>query len=268
MKPSDSNLQTILQHRRGAILEITLNRPEARNALSFSDLEALHLTITQASMDKNIRAISLTGAGSVFCAGGDLKSIFLDDTPSPMDIRDYLCSGIRPVIKAILSCDKPVVAVLNGPVAGAGIGIALSTDIVIAGANASLIPAFTKLGGMADSGTLYLMVQNIGELRTKEIMMRGRTLEADEAQALGLYSRVFANNEVENEAKKILDELSNGPTIAHALTKKVLRDAVRMPFDSFMEFEAMTMAVLRTTEDKQEGVRAFAEKRAPVFRGR
>ncbi len=251
--------------RRGAVLEILLNRPQVRNALGREQFRALRAAFEQAAEDPEVRAVSISGAGSVFCAGGDLKSIFVSKTPGA--IRQVLNRSIRPLLRAMQDCDKPIVVVLNGSVAGAGIGIALAADMIVASEAAEFVPAFGRIGAMPDSAALYFLVQNIGLLRTKEIVMRNRTLSAREAQSLGLYNIVVAPDRLVEEARTIVDELASGPTVAHALMKKALRDAVRLPFDAFMDIESLSMAFLITTQDKAEGLLAFKEKRAPKFTG-
>jgi 2-(1,2-epoxy-1,2-dihydrophenyl)acetyl-CoA isomerase len=252
--------------RRGAVLEITIDRPQVRNALDRDSIEALRAAFARAAAEHEVRAVVLTGEGVAFCAGGDLKSIF--DAHGPLHIRRFLDLTMRPLIHAMMALDKPILAVLNGVVAGAGIGIAMAADMIIACEEASLVPAFGRIGAMPDSGTLYFLAQNIGMLRAKEIVMLNRTLGAGEAQALGLYNRVVPRERLTDESAALADELARGPTIALGLAKKALRDALRLPFDAFMDLESLSMALLISTEDQREGIAAFNEKRTPVFAGR
>lgn len=261
-----SNDQTVAVSRRGAVMELRITRPHVRNALDAACLRALSAGLDEAARDRSVRAVTLTGEGPVFCAGGDLKSIF--KTHEPQEVLHFLDIEMRPLIRAILTLDKPVLAVLNGPAAGAGISLVMAADLVLACEEASFVPAFGKIGAMPDSGALYFLAHRLGMARAKEIVLLNKTLTAHEAKDCGLYNWVVPGNALEAEGRKIADQLAAGPTVAHGLAKKALRDAIRLPFDAFMDVEALSMAFLISTEDQKEGLAAFAEKRSPVFKGR
>lgn len=252
--------------RRGAVLDVRINRPQVRNALDGNTISGLTETFEAAARDPAVRAVTLTGQGSSFSAGGDLKSIF--ESREPQHIRRFLDLTMRPLIRAMLTLDKPILAVLNGAVAGAGIGLALAADMLIASERAQFVPAFGRIGAMPDSGTLYFLTQALGLHKVREIVMLNKTLSAYEAQDLGLCNWVVPAADLEAESRRIADELAAGATVAHGLTKRALRDAARLPFDAFMDLESLSMALLVTTEDQAEGIRAFLEKRAPRFVGR
>lgn len=261
-----SQEQTIAVSRRGAVMEICITRPQVRNALDAVCVRALSDALAQAARDESVRAVTLTGEGPVFCAGGDLKSIFKSHSPS--EVLHFLDIEMRPLIRAIVMLDKPVLAVLNGPAAGAGISLVMAADLVLASEEAAFIPAFGKIGAMPDSGALYFLAHRLGMTRAKEIVLLNKTLTAQEATDIGLYNWTVPASELTKEAHKIADQLAAGPTMAHGLAKKALRDALRMPFDAFMDIEALSMAFLITTEDQKEGLAAFGEKRPPKFQGR
>lgn len=260
-----SQEKTISVSRRGAVMEISITRPQVRNALDAACVRALSGAFAEAARDPAIRAVSLTGEGPVFCAGGDLKSIFKNHSPS--EVLHFLDIEMRPLIRSIVMLDKPVLAVLNGPAAGAGISVVMATDLVLASEEASFIPAFGKIGAMPDSGALYFLAHRVGMTRAKEIVLLNKTLTAKEATDIGLYNWTVPASELTKEGQKIADQLAAGPTVAHSLAKKALRDALRMPFDAFMDVEALSMAFLITTEDQKEGLKAFGEKRPPNFQG-
>lgn len=260
------NSKTVSISISEGVMTVYMNRPDARNSLNKEMMLALNDAFDIAAKNTQVRVVKLTGEGPVFCAGGDLKEIFQENT-TPLDIKNLLDFYIRPIISKMLNLNKPIVTVLNGPAAGAGLGLVLASDMVIADEKASFITAFGQIGAMPDSGVMYLMVQNIGLLQAKNIVMRSQTLSAQEARDLGLYTYVMESDQLEAFSLEILKELSSGPTIAMGFAKQAMRDASRMTFDAYMDAESLAMAVISTTEDKKEGVTAFKEKRRPFFKG-
>ena len=183
-----------------------------------------------------------------------------------MDIKNLLDFYIRPIISKMLNLNKPIVTVLNGPAAGAGLGLVLASDMVVAHEKSSFITAFGQIGAMPDSGVMYLMVQNMGLMQAKNVVMRSQTLSAEQARDLGLYTYVVTADKLEEFSHEILKELSSGPTVAIGFAKQALRDASRISFEAYMDAESLAMAVISTTDDKKEGVSAFKEKRPANFR--
>ena len=261
------NKKIVLVNLDSGVLTIQMNRPESRNSLNKDMMTSLSEAFDHAAKNDAVRVVQLKGAGSVFCAGGDLKEIFQAGTAA-MDIKNLLDFYIRPIISKMLNLNKPIVTVLNGPAAGAGLGLVLASDIVIASEGASFITAFGQIGAMPDSGVMYLMVQHMGLMRAKDIVLRSKTLTATEAKDLGLYTHVVEAKDLDQFTTGILDELKNGPTVALGFAKQALRDAGRMTFDAYMDSESLAMAVISGTDDKKEGVTAFKEKRQPIFKGK
>lgn len=256
----------VRHEQQGAIAHITLARPAARNALDGDTLDQLTQAMTGADRDPQVRAIVLSGDGPVFCAGGDLRAIFTGATPD--SVRRFLNDRMRPALRSIMQADKPVIAALNGPVAGAGISLALACDFIVADPTADFIPAFGKIGAMPDSAAIYLLVQYLGVVAARDIVLRSRSLSAAEARQVGIYHSVSAPASVAAEAQALAESLAGEPTIALALGKRALREAIRLPFDAYMDGEAVAMAFLHTTQDLAEGFDAFKNKRQPVFNGR
>lgn len=251
--------------RDGAVARITLNRPEVRNALNRALLDEITSVLEQLNRDPAVRCVLITGAGPVFCAGGDLKDLFTG--AEPIGIRNLLSQRIRPLSKNLLTLDKPLVCVLNGAVAGAGLAFPLAADFVLATPQASFVTAFGKIGAIPDAGVMYLLAHHLGLLRAKEIVLRARTLPAEEALALGLYSEVVPAEDLAARAGALAQEYASGATLAMVLAKHALRDALRMPLDAFLDLEAACQGLMHASHDHREGVQAFLEKRAPRFTG-
>ena len=261
-----TNSKTVSVSIVEGVMTICMSRPDARNSLNKEMMLALSDAFDIAAKNDHVRAVKLTGEGSVFCAGGDLKEIFQENT-KPMDIKNLLDFYIRPIISKMLNLNKPIVTVLNGPAAGAGLGLVLASDMVVAHEKSSFITAFGQIGAMPDSGVMYLMVQNMGLMQAKNVVMRSQTLSAEQAKDLGLYTYVVAADKLEEFSHEILKELSSGPTVAIGFAKQALRDASRISFEAYMDADSLAMAVISTTDDKKEGVSAFKEKRRPLFKG-
>jgi 2-(1,2-epoxy-1,2-dihydrophenyl)acetyl-CoA isomerase len=256
----------LLTNLRGGVLELRINRPESRNALNGETIQAMTVALDCAGRDPEVRAVLLTGEGRAFCSGGDLKSIFTSHEPT--HIRRFLDLNTRPMIRSLQILDKPILAAINGVVAGAGIPLALAADLVIASDQARLVMGYGKIGTMPDSGALYFLAQSLGLSRARELVLLDQTLTAARALELGLYHRVVPDAELPVAARALAEQLAAGPTLAMGLSKKALRESLRLSFDAFMEVEALSMALLVGSEDQREGIAAFNEKRQPRFRGR
>ena len=261
----DTGTSHLLADLDSGILTLTLNRPEARNALNAELAAELLAYLRQAATDDDIRAVVITATGDLFSAGGDLSTV---GNSSPLELRSFINDGIRQVISQIQTMNKPVLAALNGPVAGAGIGLALACDIVVANDSAAIVIAFGKIGLIPDAGIMQQLVQNVGLLRAKEIVLGCEPITAERAAEMGLYNLVVPEEQFDSAVAGWAERLANGPTLAMGMAKNILREAARMSFDSFMDLEANSQALVKTSEDHAEGVTAFLEKRNPTFSGR
>lgn len=250
---------------RDQVLRITLNRPAARNALNLAIIDGLREALIEANRNADIRCVLITGTGPVFSAGGDLKQLASD--PRPLYVREVLNQHFRPAIRLLMTLDKPVITALNGPVAGAATTFALAADQVIARENAAFIPAFLNIGAVPDAGMAYLLVQSLGLIRAKDILLRSRVLSARQALEYGLYTEVVEEADFAALVEQRVREFAAGPTITYGLVRNALREAPHMSFEAFMDLEAVSQAILHTTHDHREGIQAFIDKREPHYQG-
>jgi 2-(1,2-epoxy-1,2-dihydrophenyl)acetyl-CoA isomerase len=249
--------------RDGAVLTITLNRPDVLNAFNRAMHEALAAALKEARSDE-IRAVIVTGAGRGFCVGQDLTEF----REAPGDISDRLRSTYHPNIHAVRALEKPVIAAVNGPAAGAGLSFACACDIRIAADAVTFIPAFINIGLVPDSGGTFFIARLLGGARAFEWLTSGRSLTAAEAQAWGLVSEVVEAERLSARAAELAASLAASPTRAIGMTKRLFDAASNNTLDEQLELEAQLQSAATKTEDFREGVAAFLEKRPPEFKGR
>ena len=248
--------------RAGAVLTITLNRPDVLNALNADVHAALQAALQEAAGD-DVRAVVITGAGRGFCVGQDLTEF----REAPGDIRERLESTYHPTIRAIRELQKPVIAAVNGAAAGAGLSFACACDIRIAADTATFIPAFINIGLIPDSGGTYFVTRLLGPARTFEWFITGRRLTAAEAHAWGLVSEVVEADALPERAAELAARLAAAPTRAIGMTKRLVDHAWDAALDEQLAREAESQSAATHSEDFREGVNAFLEKREPKFRG-
>ncbi len=248
---------------KNSIGYITLNRPDKLN--SFNRDMALQL---QSILDKcrttEVRCVLITGAGNAFSAGQDLAEV---PDPAVKGMSNILAEQLNPLVTKIRALEKPVIAAVNGVAAGAGANIALCCDIVVASQSASFIQAFSKIGLIPDSGGTHILPRLIGWQKASALMMLGDKISADEAERLGMVYKVFKDEHFAEESKKIAITISQMPTKGLALTKKILQMSFTNSFEQQLQDENMIQQQAAQTADFKEGVKAFLEKRQPVFRG-
>jgi 2-(1,2-epoxy-1,2-dihydrophenyl)acetyl-CoA isomerase len=248
--------------RDGAVLTITLNRPEVLNALNGAMHEGLAAALHEAA-EPDVRAVVLTGAGRGFCVGADLSELPRD----PRAIRELLRRRFNPNIRTICRLEKPVIAAVNGPAAGAGLALAMACDLRLAAESASFVPAFIGIGLVPDSGLSHTLPRLIGPPAAFEWLVSGRKMTAREAAERGLVSRVVPDGELAAATVALADDLARKPTVAVGLTKTLIAHAGEITLDEQLDLEAQLQAVAAGTADFAEGVAAFLEKRPPDFTG-
>jgi 2-(1,2-epoxy-1,2-dihydrophenyl)acetyl-CoA isomerase len=253
-------MSEVLTERDGAVLTITLNRPEVFNAFNAALHAALAAALEEAA-DPGVRAVVITGAGRGFCAGQDLKEF----SEMPESIRERLEQTYHPNIRAIRGLAKPVIAAVNGPCAGAGLSLACACDLRIAADTATFVPGFIGIGLVPDSGGSWFVHRLLGFARAFEWMTSNRKLTAAEAHAWGLVSEV--TGDLPARAAALAAEYAALPTRGIGLTKRLFEHAYTASLDEQLELEAALQQEATGTADFAEGVAAFIEKRPPEFRG-
>ncbi|MFJ6391350.1 enoyl-CoA hydratase/isomerase family protein [Streptomyces sp. NPDC091972] len=250
----------------GHVSHLTLNRPEVLNALTPGGRDLLVELLAHASADPDVRAVVLTGTGRGFCAGADLRGA--PTATAPGDVARTIRLGAQRLIAAVLDCEKPVIAAVNGTAAGLGAHLAFACDLVLAAESARFVEVFVRRGLVPDGGGAHLLTRLIGPQRAKELMFFGDALGAADAERLGLVNRVVPDGELEKTAREWATRLATGPTRALALTKQLVNTALDTDRTTAFAAEAAAQEINMTTTDAKEGVASFVERRTPVFRGR
>jgi len=252
------DFETILFEKEERVCRISLNRPEAMNALSNKMREELILAINEVEKDDEIRLLVITGKGKAFCAGGDVKGMGTQERP------------INPsqIILRLANLEKPVISAVNGVAAGGGCNLALAGDIILASDQARFIQSFVRIGLVPDWGGMYFLPRLVGMAKAKELMFTGEAIDAREAERIGLVSKVFPSEEFEGAMNGLAKKLAAGPPKSLSLIKKILNWGQQSDLKTVMELEHLAQGICRETEDHKEGLRAFKEKREPNFIGK
>ncbi|AOR33703.1 enoyl-CoA hydratase [Streptomyces fodineus] len=258
----------LLVAARDQILHLTLNRPDSLNALTPDLRNALVARLTEASADPDVRVVVLTGTGRGFCAGADLRGDAASGDRLPGDVARMLRQGAQRLIAAVLDCEKPVIAAVNGTAAGLGAHLAFACDLILAAESARFIEVFVRRGLVPDAGGAYLLPRLLGPHRVKELLFYGDALPAPDAERLGLVNRVVPDADLPKTAREWATRLAAGPTRALALTKHLVNASLDTDRATAFAAEAWAQEINMTTEDARDGLRAFAERREVRFRGR
>lgn len=266
-KPADPLHSLVLHATDNGVSWITLNRPEAMNAVTWEQRERVIGLLAEASADPAVRAVVLTATGRGFCAGADLRGAPATGERVPGDVARTIRLGAQRLIAAVLDCEKPVIAAVNGTAAGIGAHLAFACDLVLAAGSAKFIEVFVRRGLVPDGGGAYLLPRLIGPQRAKELMFFGDSLPAAEAERLGLVNRVVPDEELAATAREWAQRLAEGPTRSIALTKQLVNASLDADRSMAFAAEAMAQEINMTTQDANEGVASFVERRAPKYRG-
>lgn len=257
--------ETVLVDRADGVATVTLNRPEARNALDMRMREELAGVFDELEADETVRVIILTGAGGHFCAGGDVKSMVKRHTAADGRARVELLNRF---VLRLFHFPKPTLAMVDGFAVGAGCNIALGCDIVIASDRARFGEVFAKIGLVPDGGGTWLLPRLVGLSKAKELVFSADIIDAAEALRIGLVNRVVPAAELEAATRALAARIAAGPPGTLALAKSLLNRGATTELAAALELEAFAQGQAITSEDHAEGVRAFLEKRPPKFSGR
>ncbi|GAB4503208.1 MAG: enoyl-CoA hydratase-related protein [Anaerolineales bacterium] len=253
-------MTTLLTDLQSATLTIRLNRPERANAFNFEMITELQEALRQAARDSQVRCLVLTGAGRAFSAGHDVTEMLAAQGKN-VSYREHLQKTYNPLILQIRRLEKPVIASINGPVAGAGLGVALACDLRLAAETATFTVGFTGIGLVPDSAVSLLLPALIGLGRTTEFTFSNQPIAAEQALAWGLVNRVTSEADLPQETTKLTDRLAAGPLGAYGLTKRLFNKNVLPNLEEALDYEAHLQEIARRSEEHRQGVRAFLDKR-------
>jgi len=260
---------TLLVENKDAVRIITLNRPDKLNAFNDEITFKLQDALKEAEKDAGTRAIIITGAGRGFCAGQDLASRSINfEAGQRVSLGDSIRRRYNPVIIRIRRMEKPIIAAVNGVAAGAGASLALACDFRIAADTVSFIQSFTKVGLIPDSGSTFFLPRLIGFTKAMELIFTADKLPAKEALELGLVNKVVPQDQLMTETLEFAERLARGPTKAFGLTKRAVNRAIFPDLEELLDYEASLQEIAGRSDDFEEGVKAFIEKRQPVYSGK
>ena len=267
----DTGTTELLCEVRDGVAVITLNRPEARNALSDKLTPALRTQIRERGEDPEVGALLITGAGTAFCSGGDVKGMGGRGPRGQMSYEERL-ADLRwrqaNLTGALVALRKPTVAALPGAAAGAGLAIALACDVRIAATSAFASTGYAKIGLSGDYGIAWLLTRTVGPARARELMFTSDRIDSERAERIGLFNRVVPDDKMRDAAFEFARTLAQGPRVALRNMKDNLDDALHIDYPTALHREAERLVQASRTEDHKEAVKAFVEKRKPVFKGK
>ena len=262
----------IRREQRGRIVTLTMNRPEERNAIgSHADCAELVDAVQAAAADPQVAVLILTGAGSAFSAGGNLKAmrerVGIGPLDSPLATRNNYRRGIQRIPQALWDCELPMIAAINGHAIGAGLDLACMCDLRIAAQGAKLASSFIKMGIVPGDGGAYFLPRAVGLAKAAEMMLTGEPIGADEALACGLVSRVVPADALPAEALALAERIAANPPQTLRLVKRLLREAQHARLPEVLQLSAAFQALVHETDDHREALAAFFDKRTPQFKG-
>jgi 2-(1,2-epoxy-1,2-dihydrophenyl)acetyl-CoA isomerase len=267
MTMPETGYSTLVVEFADGVAEVTLNRPEAANAMNGEFFREFHDAVLRIDADDAVRAVVITGAGRFFAAGGDLKDFAGHGEDMPRYLK-WCTTLFHAAVARLNRMNPPVIMAVNGVAAGAGFSLALAGDLALAAESARFTMAYTRAGLTPDGSSSYFLPRLVGLRRAKELTITNRMLSAAEALDWGIVSRVVPDAELMSAARALARELATGPTLAFGAAKRLLDAGVNSTLETAMENEAESIAAMARTSDGRGGIAAFIEKRTPEFNGR
>jgi 2-(1,2-epoxy-1,2-dihydrophenyl)acetyl-CoA isomerase len=257
--------ETIILKKEEGVATIILNRPDRRNAITSTMSAELLKATEELGWDDAVKVVVITGAGPAFCAGGDLESLL---GATPLEIAEVIRKGGTRIILNLRKMLKPVIVSVNGAAVGAGCNLALAGDIIIASENARFGEVFVNIGAHPDWGGTYFLPRLVGVTKACELFFTGKTLDAKEAERIGLVNEVVPADLLETRTRELALSLARGPSVAIGLIKNSIYQGLETDLASALENEAKAQALCFLTDDLKEGLKSFLEKRPPAFTGK
>ncbi len=257
---------TVLVEQADGIATVTLNRPDARNALDLVMREELEATLAGLEAEPTVRVLVLRGAGEHFCAGGDVK--FMQASRMSASEGQQRVEAMNRAILALARFRTPTIAMVDGYAVGAGCNLALACDLVVASDRARFGEVFARIGLIPDGGGIYLLPRRVGLARAKELVFTAEIIEAADAERIGLVNRVVPTGELTAQTQALARRIAAGPPRAHAMAKSLLNRSFALDLETSLAWEGLAQGMMIESEDHREGLTAFFEKRSPRFTGR
>ena len=259
--------ETIILQKEDGVATITLNRPDKLNSWNVELIDEVIKVANELNHDDTVRAVILTGAGRAFCAGGDLSLPIFDMRGYSLEMKNFF-HKVNMIPLSLRNLTKPIIAAVNGPAVGAGCAMAMVCDIIIASEAATFGMAFVNVGYHPDAGASYLLPRLVGVNRACELIFTGRTIDAAEAERIGLVNKVVPADALMAAAKEMAVKVADGPSVAISLAKSCIYNGLQMTLEQALESEVHAASLILQTEDQKEGTNAFREKRKPKYKGR
>lgn len=257
----------VLYDVEGAVAVISFNRPKSQNAFSAEMIEGLHHFFDEARKDNSVKGIILTGKGDAFCAGGDVRAMAAGKLRG-WDMKRFLWEGVHRVILLIEDLDKPLLASINGAATGAGMGLALMSDLRVCSERARFSESFVKLGLVAGDGDAYFLPRIVGMSKALELLLTGDLITAEQALQFGIVNKLVPHEQLMTESLAMMERIIRNPPLAVRMMKRAVYQAQTSTLRNHLDYISSQISLLSETEDHLEAARAFMEKRKPTFKGK